>query len=240
MPGYKRKYTYANTSSYRRHMKSRKPYRKPVKRKISAFAKRVKAVVLKTCELKRAPISVAKVEVYHNAFAGQTYKINGSGNMPLGGGLQQSNRIGDQINTMGWKIRLLFGQKADRPNVNWRFIVFQIPKGNAVAYNDVFKNVTGNVMLDETNTDTTKVLFSRTFRPNQAGLMNAGQDEYTFIKKYWIPHKKLYKFGPGENVQDHNQMDVYVAIMAFDAFGAAITDNIGYMQMFFELHYKDP
>jgi len=195
---------------------------------------------LKTCELKRAPISVAKVEVYHNVMLGQTYKINDMSNMPAAGFLQQGTRVGDQMCTLGWKIRLLFGQKADRPNVNWRFMVFQVPKGGSVAYADVFKNITGNIMLDEPNTDTTRVIFQRSFRPNQAGLGNVGGDEYTFVKKYWIPHKRTYKFGPSENAASHNQNDVYVVVLAYDAYGAAVTDNIGYMQMFFELQYKDP
>jgi hypothetical protein len=75
-------------------------------------------------------------------------------------------------------------------------MVFQIPKDGNTSYADVFKSITGNVMLDEVNTDITKVLFQRTFRPNESALQVAGGREYTFIKKWFIPHKKTYKFGP--------------------------------------------
>lgn len=217
---------------------TRKPYRKKaIKRK--TFAKRVRAVVLRTCEMKRTPVAVAKLEVFHNVWLGSTYLLNNQTTMPAGGG-GQTNRIGDQINVLGWKIRCLFGQKGDRPNVSWRFMVFQVPKGTSVAYADVFRNVTGNIMLDETNTDHVKVLMVRNFRPNQAGLDATGQDEYTFFKRYFVPCKKLYKFGPADNVQTHNQPDIYVSVSAYDAYGSVITDNIGYMQMFTELQFKDP
>jgi hypothetical protein len=229
---YNRKMTYVNTSSCRCSQK-RKPKRK-LKTK-TTFAKRVKRVILKTCEPKRAPVAVTKIEVFHNLMLGQTYLLNQAGVMSTTGTIQQSSRIGDQIMTSGWKIRCLFGQKADRPNVSWRFMVFQVPKDGSTAYADVFKSITGNVMLDEPNTDTTKVLFQRTFKPNDAGLQAAGGREYTFIKKWFVPHKKTYKFGPAESAQTHNQSDVYVLVLCYDAFGSVITDNIGYMQMFHEL-----
>jgi len=234
---YKRKMVYANTSSYRRSQK-RNPKRKKAA-KTTSFAKRVKKIVLKTCELKRAPVNVSKIEVFHNVFLGHTYLLNNSTTMPPGGG-GQTNRIGDSINTIGYKINCLFGQKFDRPNVTWRFMVFQVPKGGSITYGDVFRTTTGNIFLDEPNRDHKKVLMSRTFRPNQAGLLNAGQDEYSFFKKFYVPLKKTYKFGPADNAQTHNQPDIYVGISAYDAFGSLVTDNIGYVQMFTELEYKDP
>ncbi len=117
--------------------------------------------------------------------------------------------------------------------------MFQVPKNGSVAYGDVFRNITGNVMLDERNTDYTKILYQETFRPNQGGLSNAGADEYTFFKRYFIPHKKTYKFGPNEGATAHNQPDIYVLVLCYDAYGAALTDNIGYLQMFVEMQYKD-
>lgn len=219
----------------------KKPYSRTGGRaKAGTFATRVRKIVLRTCELKRSPTAVAKLECYHNVMLGQTYLLNAAAVMPTGGGLQQTNRIGDQINVMGYKIRCLFGQKGDRPNVNWRFMIVQIPKGGSVGYNDVFKNITGNIMLDEHNTDYTKVLMQRSFRPNQAGLDNTGQDEFTFVKKFFLPLKKTYKFGPGENAITHNQPDIYIVVLAYDAYGTAVTDNIGYCQMFCEMQYKDP
>jgi hypothetical protein len=128
-------YKYANTSSYRRSQRASKKRKMPFRGKTGthakpgtkSFVKRVKSVILKTCEPKHTPVAVTKIEVFHNLMLGQTYLLNQAGVMPTVGSIQQSSRIGDQIVTSGWKIRCLFGQKADRPNVSWRFMVFQIP-----------------------------------------------------------------------------------------------------------------
>ncbi len=54
------------------------------------------------------------------------------------------------------------------------------------------------------------------------------------IRPIRVDHTKF------EGAQTHNQSDIYVLILCYDAFGSVITDNIGYMQMFHELQYKDP
>jgi len=218
----------------------RKPYRKPKATKSTSFAKRVKRVVMRVSETKRCPISWNKVELFHNVFSvSQNFLINAAATMPTVGGSQQANRIGDVINVMGWKVKMLLGQKADRPNVTWRIIVYSIPKNGSVAYGDVFKNITGNVLLDEHNTDTTRILYQKYLRPSPSLDGNASAKEYTFTHKCFIPHKKTYKFGPAENVGTHNQSDVYIAVIVYDAFGSVITDNIGYCQVFTEMQFKD-
>ncbi len=114
-----------------------------------------------------APISWNKVEVNHNTFATtQNLFINAAATMPVVGGAQSGNRIGDQISTAGWKVKMLLGQKADRPNVTWRIVCYSIPKNGSINYADVFKNVTGHVLLDEHNTDTTRILYQKYLRPS--------------------------------------------------------------------------
>jgi hypothetical protein len=76
-------------------------------------------------------------------------------------------------------------------------------------------------------------------RPNKAGLTVTGNDEYTFTKRLYIPHKKLYEFGPADGATTHNQHDVFFTIMAYDAYGSLNTDNIAYYQVFTEIQYKD-
>lgn len=159
---YKRKSSYANKKRTRRPMKKRKMTSK------RSFTKRVKSIVLKTTETKSKLISWNKVELFHNVFSTtQNLHLNQAPGMPVGGGGQDS-RIGDRINTIGFKVRMLLGQKGDRPNVNWRYMFYSIPKGSSIGYADVFKNVTGNVLLDEPNRDRVRVLKTGFFRPNQA------------------------------------------------------------------------
>lgn len=219
---------------------TKKPYRKKTVKKTS-FAKKVRRIVLRASEPKRAPISWNKVELFHNVFSTtQNMFINSAATMPTVGGTQQGQRIGDQINVSGWKVKCLFGQKADRPNVTWRIVCYSVPKGQSIAYGDIFKNITGNVLLDEHNTDTTKILYEKYLRPSPSLDGNSTAKEYTFCHRCFIPHRKTYKFGPTEGGQSHNQNDIYFAAIVYDAFGSAITDNIGYMQIFTEMQYKDP
>ena len=119
-------------------------------------------------------------------------------------------------------------------------MVYTIPKGSATAYGDVFKNITGNVLLDEANRDRIKVISTGVWWPNKGGLTSTGQDEYTFVKSMYIPHKRLYKFGPADNTTNHNQDDLYLCVLCYDTYGSVVADNIGYIQMFSEFQYKDP
>jgi hypothetical protein len=128
--------------------------------------------------------------------------------------------------------------------VTWRWFVVQLPAnvpltGTGLPYNNIFENVTANVLLDEVNRDSTKVIKSGYWRPNQQGLQAAGGDEFTFCKTMFIPHKTLYKFGPTDSQQTHNQNPVYFFAMVYDAYGSLITDNIAYYQIYTKFMYKD-
>ena len=135
--------------------------KRPMKRKVfkpkckigkNSFAVKVKKFVMKVVEPKSVRINWDKVELFHNVWTGgANFQINISGAMPTIGTLD-NQRIGDRIEAQGFKIRMLMGQKADRPNVNWRYIVYSMPKGQPTGYSDVFTNTTAVVLLDEPNT----------------------------------------------------------------------------------------
>jgi hypothetical protein len=174
---------------------------------------------MKVSETKRLTVNYPKIELYHNVLSlSQMLALNGSSVMPAIN-VTQNGRIGDRINVLGWSIKMLCGQKGDRPNVNWRWFAVQFPgtiplTGLNLPYNNVFENITSNVLLDDIQKDTCKVLASGYMRPNQAGLVTG--DEYTFCKRMFISHKKLYKFGPNDSVQQHNQNPVYFFCVVYD------------------------
>lgn len=207
----------------------------------------IKRAVLKKAEPKCKRFAFEKTEIYHNSFyspggappSGYICAINNYGLMPAQG-TGDNQRVGDQINVSGFKLKLLIGQKADRPNVSFRWFVLRVPKGSAISYTTWFVGTTGNVLLDDPNTDFVKVLRSGLWRPNEAGLANTGGDEYTFAKRLWIPYKKLIKFGPADAATTHNDDDLYFTMVGYDAYGTLQTDNIAYAQMGLELHYRDP
>lgn len=206
----------------------------------------IKRTVMRKTELKEKTQNAGKTEVYHNCFysgtlinTGFVWPLNSHTVMPTQG-TADDQRVGDEIEIVGFKLRFLLGQKADRPNVNWRFNVLSVPKGSSITYANWYQLVTGNVMLDDPNRDFVKTLKSEVWRPNEAGLVGGQADEYTFTKKMWIPYKKHLKFGPAGGATTHNDDDLYVVLMAYDAYGAAVTDNIGYVQMAAIMCYRDP
>lgn len=202
------------------------------------LVKTIQRVVKKTAESKRKSANWTKVEMYHNSF-NVSQQLNQSVCMPVQN-VSDSGRIGDEIYVSGFRIKMLCGQKGDRPNVNWKWWVLKVPKGSAVTYSNWFRITTANVLLDDPNTDFVKVLKSGYMRPNQAGLTASGDDEFTFVKQLWIPYRKRYKFGPNNADITHNDDDIYFCMVAYDAFGTMATDNIAYVQMQSEVFYRDP
>ncbi|AMB42980.1 hypothetical protein [Circovirus-like genome DCCV-9] len=213
-----------------------RPYKKSKASK--TFAKKVKAVVMKTVETKSRPWGYGKLELNHNVPYAIT--LNGTGNpgpMPPQG-TQDYERIGDIINTSGIKLRLMCGQKADRPNVTFKFWVVQVPKGSGYSYNQWFMNYTGNCLLDSINTDFVKILATHTWKAPET--YSAETREVTFTKQWWIPRRRVVKFGPTNASLSHNDSDVHLLCAAYDAYGTLVTDNIAYVQLHVETFYRDP
>lgn len=242
----------AYASGYMRSMRksSRRP-RITRKRRASAPARRnlvklIKRTVMRKTELKEKFQNAGKTEIYHNCFysgtainTGLVWPLNDSTLMPTQG-VAENQRVGDEIYITGFKLRILVGQKADRPNVNWRYFVLKVPKGSPITYANWFSTNTGNVLLDDPNRDFVTTLSTGIWRPNEAGLVGGSADEYTFTKRMWIPYKKHLKFGPANAAVTHNDDDLYFVLMGYDAFGSIQTDNIGYVQCGASMMYRDP
>ncbi len=192
------------------------------KSKRGSFAKRVRAIVKKVAEPKSKTSSFAKGEIYHNCFysgagvnTGYLAFLSDSVMFP-NQGVADSQRIGDQIYTSHINLKMLIGQKADRPNVNFRWFLFRVPKGATINYNNWFVPVTGNILLDDPNRDNVKVVKTGYWRPNMAGLLATGNDEFTFTKRIRVPYKRLIKFGPADAAITHNDTtDLYFSLMAW-------------------------
>lgn len=230
---YKRK----RSSRMKRSYKKRRFVRRRVAVARRRLIRTIKRVTMKAAEPKCVRKSVPKFEMYHNQTAILT--LNANSFMPTQG-VGDNQRVGDQINMSGFRLRMLLGQKADRPNVSFRWWIVVAPKGSSYSYNNWFIPTTSNVLLDDLNKDFVKQLKSGLWRPNEAGLANAGGDEYTFAKKIWLPYKKLLKFGPGDGLLSHNDDDIHFIIAPYDAYGTLDTDNIAYCQMAVDIFYRDP
>lgn len=191
---------------------------------------------MKKAEPKHKNYSFGITQLYHNVFA--SFQLNNGSALPAQGD-GDDQRIGDQINVSGMWVRGILGQKADRPNVTFKYYVMSVPKGSAYNYNNWFENVISNLLLDSPNKDFVKVLTSGTMKPHDGSMDNA-TDEYVYPWKIWIPYRKLVKFGPGNGVTTQNDNDIYLLLGCFDAYGTLITDNIAYSQLALTTYYKDP
>lgn len=227
--------------AFKRKSKGRRRYKKKFSKKRRSMKATVKAiaksVIMKEAEPKHVSYLHDKKEVYHNAFEA-SYCNTLNAIMPSQGPSDRQ-RIGDRVRCTHITIKALIGQKGDRPNVNWRVIVFSVPQGMLPSQAVCFENALGFPVMDDINKDICKVYLDRTFRPNQAGLTGTGNDEYTFMKKWTLRVNKIYKFGPADGAATHNQDPIFCAIIGYDAFGTLLTDNIGYSRVFSDFHFKD-
>lgn len=236
---------YKRKAGTKKFAKRARPYKKG--RRNVGITALIRRTVLRVAEPKTKDYSPAKVELYHNSFYtvggiapnGFVTCMNTSAAMPQSGSLDNC-RIGDQVNLSHFDIKLLIGQKADRPNVTFRYMVLGVPKGSSIDYASWFTAVTNNVLLDDPNTDFVRIYKRGFWRPNEAGLLATGNDEYTFTKRLRVPYKKVVKFGPSNGSTTHNDQDLYFVLMCYDAYGSLGTDNVAYVQMSQCLHYRDP
>ena len=113
-----------------------------------------------------------------------------------GKGDNEDQRNGDTIIARGWRIRMTLANKGDRPNVTYRIVVVARSETATPGYGDVFKNTSGNCLLDMIDDDRNTKLMDRTYKPNRGmvGTTESGSREYVIPFKFFIPRKKTYKF----------------------------------------------
>jgi hypothetical protein len=206
----------------------------------------IKKVTLKTNELKYKDTNFGKAELYHNVHYNSYWVLTDFGPSQ---GVADDQRIGNQINMSGVKITMMFYTKADRPNTKFRVIVYSAPYGSSppgTAYGSLFDNVTGNVMIDSMNKDRVKVLKSFMVYPKgvSANLIGDGttidNKEVTCFRKFWIPYRTKVRYPDDGSATELTNRSIYVMIMAYDSYGTLVTDNVGAVQSWQRLYYRDP
>ncbi|ALY05857.1 hypothetical protein [Ctenophore-associated circular virus 1] len=227
------------SSSQTRTVKVRK---KAAPKTMTAQRRLIRRMILKTTETKYKTIALDKEEIYHNKLYNfsknllEVFPSQGTGD---------GAREGDEIVTTGMKVRMILGQKSDRPNVSYKVWVVHYDdstSGNAITYGNFFHNVTGNGMLDAVQNKRFKVLKAFTIK-SKGTTIEAGETSKEFVRpvKFWIPFKKKLKFvSDASNKASNILPQMNVIVLPYDAYGTLGTDNIAYMQGSCTLYYKDP
>jgi hypothetical protein len=231
--------------------KGKRGYRKSSAKsaKTKSLISLIKKVSLKQNELKYVDTDHGKTELYHNVH--NDFGIIATSFGPeQGDGDQQ--RIGNEINLSGIKLTLMFYSKMDRPNTKFRLIVYSAPYNSSkpnLAYNNLFDNVTGNVMIDSMDKDAVKVHKNMLIYPkNVSANLTAfpefeANKEVTSFRKVWIPYRTKVRYadntGSGASTELTNR-SFYVLVMAYDTYGTLSSDNIGAVQCWQRFYYRDP
>lgn len=241
---YKRKGSYAGARSVRRKLfggargRSRTRFGTKGRSKMAKVAKRV---ILKMTEAKTLEYNFGKIELFHNVRLSPGYLNAYTGRLPVQGTGDHA-RNGNRINVSGVQVRMMLGQKNDRPNCTWRIMVLK-HKDTYASFASVYEATTGNCLLDQVNDDAVKVLYSKTihkFVGANVGVAEAAFRETTFTHKFYIPIRKEYKFPSDSSVIASNSDYISLIVMCYDAYGTLVTDNIGYVQTWSKLFYRDP
>lgn len=231
----------------RRSYKRKNPLKKPTKNDMAKVQQRrlasmVKNIVLNQSETKYSNKSLTYSELYHNTLNNfSTNLLAGLPNQGTGDG----DRIGDSINMLGFKVRLMLGQKNDRPNVTFRVFVVSYEdstSGSPVTYSDFFHNVTGNALLDPVQYKRFKILKQFTVK-NTKGSVDRwdASKEYTRSVQFWVNYKKKVQFRSDGSILPVNIPEhINVMVVPYDAQGTLATDNIAYATGAATIYYKDP
>lgn len=210
-------------------------------RTMSGTRKLIRKIVLKTSETKYKTLSCPKQELYHNLL--HNFGTNLVSVFPVQGD-SDSDRNGDEIYATGIMIRMMFGQKLDRPNVTFKVwvVAYNDNSLDPTTYGNFLHNITGNVLLDAVQSKRYKVLKSMTLK-SRGLTTEVGEASKEFVRtaKFWIPIKKKIKFIKDDSISSSNYYPhMNIIVSPYDSYGTLLTDNIGFAQASATLYYKDP
>lgn len=232
----------------------------------------MKKVILKTAEPKHRSVFLTDIKSNVNGGADSIpnpvrYKLLHNGitvvriinnNFPdatkhpmPGRGVQDDQRIGDQINATGIQLKMVLDVGSQYRTSSFRVFMCENEQSDGAieAYNNLFEVTTGLTMQDKFNNDRFKLKPLGTYRIASAD-MDIDEPGGIVINK-WIPFKRKLTFSPG-NIDENTGIKVAkgmkdyldVIILPWHAIssGPTLDPNpiIGSFRCTATLHWKDP
>ncbi len=239
----------------------------PWKRKFKqsgGITKKAKATPLTQTQVKalvrKGAISVAETkhcfrvdlnkQLYHNAgasgfqiYTGILYNLNGTADEDAPSANRYDSRIGDEIYLQDLELRFWLSNKADRPNVMYRIVVFKyydtVNQPTAIS---AVLTPTGNCILDYCEESKITVLRDMRVIPGGTDFSlepSSTQREKSTFRRMLIPFNNT-KIKYRETGAQPKDWDIGVAVVAYDAFGSVTLDNIASFSWNYRLRFKDP
>jgi len=213
----------------------------------------VRRVALNTSETKHAHRSVENEQLYHNVVSitnNVLYLTNGTDDEVIDNTTSYATRLGDEVYLKGIDFRFWLSNKSDRPNVQYRIIIYKYPtRSTAPTAGAIFQDyalavgVSNNKMIAYIDTQNVTVL-------KQIRIQSSGSDyslesgatnrEKSNARTVFLPMKMAKIKYSNLSGGTPKFWDIGVAIVAYDAYGTLISDNIASVAWSYKLYFKDP
>lgn len=217
---------------------SRKTYNKKGKytARQSNLVKMIKSIALGQCETKRIITTSENLQIFHNvpSIIGNLCSTTQ--------GTSQVSRVGDEVIAQYLKIKLWLSNKSDRPNVMWRVIVYCPRPGTTTL--DWQTNSATNRILAFVDTDKLNVKSQKILNPPpgdfslETGATLKERSRYLTMNVN-VKNYKISYFSDNDTVPKLQKHNICVAVIAYDAYGTLITDNIASYAFSYEFYFKD-
>jgi len=194
------------------------------------------ALTSRAPELKTFIVQNGNYQLYHNVASAMHNLASLCDSIVQGTGVNQ--RIGNRIHVKSLRVRLVFNNKVDRPNVSYRIACTAAPTAtNADSFSELFSGsgpFTGLHVPTNSN-----LLYDTVFPLNQGSGMEivASSKERSFNHTFEIPinHPVVYNTADGKCTTA-----LVVWFVPFDAWATVITDNIASVpQVTWAIDYLD-
>lgn len=224
----------------------KKSYKKYSKKVSYNVAKAIKQISLKNAETKFSSQNIENYQLYHNGGSTGIYNITGN-LLATSVGTTQQTRVGDSVIGRGLSIHLWLSNKLDRPNVMYRIFLFTALHIDYASTSPTlfFQSLHGNKMIDYINTDRYKIIYHKVIKPFSGDYSlesGATNKEHSTHLKIYLPLKnRLIKYYTDSgNVPSYQGNLIQLGVIAYDAYGSLLTDNIASMSFVTKFYFKDP
>lgn len=221
------------------------PYRRsPPKRSYAARLgtkvayKTFRKQFLRTVETKSVTLNYENIQVYHNTMQAVQNLL------ATQQGTTQVTRVGDKVYGTLLSIKLWLSNKLDRPNVQWRIILFTYPDNWSSGTSIFDPYAHPNKMIGNVDTDKYTVIRQLTLQPLSGDYSletGASNKEHSRMVKMTIPLNREIKYkADGGQEPTYMKNRLALAIIPYDSFGTLVSDNIASFAIQCKFYYKDP